>query len=76
MPLLEELGVIPTEKYAHQPELFAHARHIATTYGLYENAVFNTQVPADAETARRWKRPAANTRLSCVEAQLRMCYEA
>ena len=25
MPLCEELGYVPTEKYAHQPELIAHS---------------------------------------------------
>ncbi len=27
MPLLDELGVVPTEKYAHQPEIERHLRH-------------------------------------------------
>ena len=44
MPLLEETGHMPTEKYAHAPEILAHCRRIGTQYGLYENALFHTQV--------------------------------
>ena len=32
MPMCEELGYIPTEKYAHQPELLAHSQMIAKKY--------------------------------------------
>ena len=56
MPLLEELGTIPTEKYAHGPEIFAHAQAIGRHYDLYKNATFQTQVSAldwDDE-AKRW----------------------
>jgi cyclohexanone monooxygenase len=55
MPLLEELGYIPTEKYAHGPEIFAHAQAIGRHYDLYEHALFQTQVSAldwDESTAR------------------------
>ena len=44
MPLLEETGHMPTEKYAHAPEILAHCRRIGTHYGLYENALFHTRV--------------------------------
>ncbi|WP_338110846.1 NAD(P)/FAD-dependent oxidoreductase [Sphingobium indicum] len=44
MPLLEETGHIPTEKYAHAAELFAHARRIGEHYDLYARALFQTQV--------------------------------
>ncbi len=44
LPLLEETGHMPTQKYVFAPEIFAHARRIATTFGLYGNAVFSTQV--------------------------------
>jgi len=46
MPLLEELGTIPTEKYAHGPEIFAHAQAIGRHYNLYKNTSFQTQVSA------------------------------
>jgi cyclohexanone monooxygenase len=44
MPLLEELGVIPTEKYAKGAEILAHCQAIGRHYGLYSDAVFQTQV--------------------------------
>ena len=44
MPLCEELGYIPTEKYAHQPELWRHSRLIADRYGLWEKICLSTQV--------------------------------
>ncbi len=44
LPLLEETGHMPTQKYVFAPEIFAHARRIATTFGLYGNAVLSTQV--------------------------------
>jgi cation diffusion facilitator CzcD-associated flavoprotein CzcO len=44
MPLLEELGYVPTEKYAKGPEIFAHCKRIAEHYDLYRNACLQTEV--------------------------------
>ncbi|MDH5737395.1 MAG: NAD(P)/FAD-dependent oxidoreductase, partial [Gammaproteobacteria bacterium] len=44
MPLLEETGHMPTEKYAHAPEILEHCQRIGEQYGLYEHALFHTQV--------------------------------
>jgi cation diffusion facilitator CzcD-associated flavoprotein CzcO len=44
LPLLEETGYRPTEKYVRGPEIRAHCRRIATQYGLYEKALFHTEV--------------------------------
>jgi len=44
MPLLEETGHMPTEKYAHAPEILEHSRRIGEQYGLYNNALFHTEV--------------------------------
>ena len=44
MPLLEETGHMPSEKYAHAPEILAHCQRIGKKYGLYDNALFHTQV--------------------------------
>jgi cation diffusion facilitator CzcD-associated flavoprotein CzcO len=44
MPLLEETGHMPTEKYAHAPEILEHCRRIGRQFGLYENALFHTEV--------------------------------
>ncbi len=43
MPLLEETGHMPTEKYAHAPEILAHSKRIGEQYGLYEKALFHTE---------------------------------
>ena len=44
MPLLEETGHMPSEKYAHAPEILAHCQNIGRHYGLYDNALFHTEV--------------------------------
>lgn len=56
MPLLEETGHMPTEKYAHAPEILEHCRRIGRHYGLYDDALFHTEVTAlEWDAARsRW----------------------
>jgi cyclohexanone monooxygenase len=49
LPLLEELGYIPREKYASGAEIRDHARAIAKHYDLYREALFHTTV-----TGMRW----------------------
>jgi cation diffusion facilitator CzcD-associated flavoprotein CzcO len=44
MPLLEETGYMPTEKYAHGPEILQHCQRIGKHYGLYDDALFHTEV--------------------------------
>jgi cyclohexanone monooxygenase len=44
MPLLEETGHRPTEKYAHQPEILEQCQRIGRQFGLYDNALFHTIV--------------------------------
>lgn len=44
MPLLEETGHMPTEKYAHGPEILEHCRRIGRQYGLYDDTLFHTEV--------------------------------
>jgi cyclohexanone monooxygenase len=44
MPLLDETGYVPTEKYARCGELLAHAQMLGRRYGLYERALFQTEV--------------------------------
>ena len=48
MPLLEETGHMPTEKYAHAPEILEHCRRIGRQFGLYDNALFHTEVDGPA----------------------------
>ncbi|MEI7860692.1 MAG: NAD(P)/FAD-dependent oxidoreductase, partial [Acidimicrobiales bacterium] len=49
LPLLEELGVMPSERYAHAPEILAHAQRIADHFDLFDRAVLGTEV-----TTLRW----------------------
>ncbi|MCJ7436146.1 MAG: NAD(P)/FAD-dependent oxidoreductase, partial [Acidimicrobiia bacterium] len=44
MPLLEELGYFPSEKYSKGEEIFGHCRRIAEHYDLYRDACFQTEV--------------------------------
>ena len=44
MPLCEELGYVPTEKYAHAPEILNHSRAIGEHFDLYRDACFQTEV--------------------------------
>ena len=44
MPLLEETGHVPTEKYAHAPEILEHSRRIGNQFGLYDDVLFHTEV--------------------------------
>jgi cyclohexanone monooxygenase len=56
MPLLEEVGTMPTEKYATGSEIFAHCQAIGRHYGLYDHACFQTQVTGLTwdEDINRW----------------------
>ena len=56
MPLLEETGHMPTEKYAHGPEIYEHCQRIGKQYGLYDNALFHTEVTDLTwdDAASRW----------------------
>ena len=56
LPLLEELGYVPKEKYTRAPEILAHCRAIGEKYDLYRNACFQTQITAMQwdEEAARW----------------------
>ena len=44
LPLCEELGVVPTQKYAQGPEIRAHSQRIAKHYDLHDNACLQTEV--------------------------------
>ena len=56
LPLLEETGHMPSQKYTMASEIFEHAQRIATTYDLYDQAVFSTGVTGLRwdETTSRW----------------------
>ena len=56
MPLLEETGHMPSEKYAHGPEILAHCERIGEMFGLADLALFHTEVTGLAwdEDRSRW----------------------
>jgi cyclohexanone monooxygenase len=56
LPLLEEVGYMPVEKYSRAPEILRHSRAIAETFDLYRNVCFQTEVKALRwdEGAGRW----------------------
>jgi cyclohexanone monooxygenase len=56
MPLLEETGHMPTEKYAHAPEILEHCQRIGKQFGLYDKALFHTEVTGLTwdESRSRW----------------------
>jgi cation diffusion facilitator CzcD-associated flavoprotein CzcO len=57
MPLLEETGYMPVEKYSKAPEIFAHCQRIARHFDLYPRSLFQTEVSSLDwdEAARRWR---------------------
>ncbi|MEJ1969431.1 MAG: NAD(P)/FAD-dependent oxidoreductase [Rhizomicrobium sp.] len=56
MPLLEEVGTIPREKYATGAEIFAHCQAIGRRYDLYARALFQTKAVTIVwdEASARW----------------------
>ena len=56
MPLLEEVGTIPNDRYALGNEIFEHAKAIGRHFGLYDHALFQTKVQRIRwdEAAARW----------------------
>ncbi len=54
LPLLEEVGYVPVEKYSRAGEILEHSRAIGRKFDLYRDAVFQTEI-----TAMHWDEPAA-----------------
>src|SRR6185436_18822764 len=52
LPLLEETGYMPSEKYVHSAEIIEHSGRIGRHFGLYDNALFHTKV-----TELEWSPP-------------------
>ena len=59
LPLLEETGYMPKEKYSFAPEIFEHTRRVGEYFGLYDNAIFGTRV-----TEVRWQEDESRWRIS------------
>ena len=56
MPLIEEIGRMPSEKYSHSTEIYEHSRAIAEHYDLYRNSLLSTGVSRMewSEEEARW----------------------
>ncbi len=56
LPLLEETGHMPTEKYTHAPEILQHCKNIGAQFDLYDQALFSTEVTGLEwdDAAKRW----------------------
>ena len=57
IPLLEELDFVPSKKFADGAEIFEHCRNIGKHFGLYDGAIFSTQVRTVRwdEDIKRWR---------------------
>jgi cation diffusion facilitator CzcD-associated flavoprotein CzcO len=57
LPLLEETGFMPSERYASATEIFEYSKLLARTFDLYSHALFQTDVTGAEwdEEARRWR---------------------
>ncbi|MDG1771552.1 MAG: NAD(P)/FAD-dependent oxidoreductase [Luminiphilus sp.] len=57
LPLLEETGFIPQQKYTNAEETLEYCEVLAQRYGLHEHALLQTQVKKVVwqESSRRWQ---------------------
>jgi cation diffusion facilitator CzcD-associated flavoprotein CzcO len=56
LPLLEETGYMPKERYSYAPEILEHSRRIGEKFDLYRDACFQTEIKALtwSEEESRW----------------------
>ncbi|OBI11636.1 monooxygenase [Mycobacterium sp. E2327] len=57
IPMLEELDFMPSKKFADGAEIYEHCRRIAKHFGLYDGAIFSTQVRTLRwdDAIKRWR---------------------
>ena len=57
LPLLEETGYVPTEKYTSATEIFAYCQLLARHFDLYPHALFQTEMDTATwdEQTQRWE---------------------
>ncbi|ORW47033.1 monooxygenase [Mycobacterium paraense] len=57
IPMLEELDFMPSKKFADGAEIYEHCRRIAKHFGLYDGAIFSTQVRTMRwdDSIKRWR---------------------
>lgn len=44
LPMLEDVGTIPSERYVSATEIFEHAKRLGRHFGLYQDALFQTRI--------------------------------
>lgn len=73
LPLLDEMGYVPSSFYAKGPEIFAHCQAIAKRYDLYDLAVFRTTVTSTTwdDEKKVWR--IGTDRGDAMEAQFVIC---
>jgi cation diffusion facilitator CzcD-associated flavoprotein CzcO len=56
LPLLEDVGYMPTKKYAHAQEIFEYAQLLGRHFDMYRHALFQTEVTGAvwSEARKRW----------------------
>ena len=56
LPLLEEVGYMPKEKYSFAAEILDYSKRLGRRFDLYDGAIFQTEVKGMAwdEPSRRW----------------------
>ncbi|KAJ4990944.1 flavin-binding monooxygenase-like family protein [Stagonosporopsis vannaccii] len=59
MPLLEDVGYVPSRKYSPGPEIYEYLKKLARHFGLYDKVLFQTEV-----LEMRWDKSATKWRIS------------
>ena len=69
LPLLEETGYIPKEKYSYAPEILEHSRRIGRKFDLYRNALFQTQIKEISWSEDQFRWTVTTNRGDCMKAR-------
>ena len=69
LPLLDETGYVPKEKYSYAPEIYEHVQRVAEYFDLSDKALFQTRVTQVKwiEDESRWQ--VSTHRGDCIRAQ-------
>jgi len=69
LPLLEETGYIPKEKYSFAPEIMEHSRRIGRHFDLYRHACFQTQIKSITWSEEEFRWIITTNRNDCFRAR-------
>ncbi len=69
LPLLEETGYVPSERYARGPEIYAYCQMLGRRFDLYRGALFQTEVRAARWNATRRRWTVSTSRDDVIEAR-------